>query len=133
MTGAEGAAKGRSEPSEAQPTAGMAFNKKGTYSYLQDNVNYVVIDPNLTIRIERINNNIARVYVVDANNVQQPIPQHITMMDHANVHVNPFQNNFLITWVDSYTLLVNGQAFMKLSNQKQQSISAPADAASGVI
>ncbi|KAK9828696.1 hypothetical protein WJX72_001565 [[Myrmecia] bisecta] len=47
--------------------------------------------------------------------------------------VPPFQNNFLITWTDSYTLYVNGQAFMTLDKHKQQSISALAAAASGVL
>ena len=111
----------------------MSFNKKGSFSYLDDNVNYVVINPDLTARIERVHNSVARVYVVDSNGVQQPIPQHITLVDEANAVVPPFQNNFFITWVASYTLLVNGQPFMRLNNQKQQSIFAPPDAASGVI
>lgn len=109
------------------------LSKKGSFSYKQDNVNYLVLDENTTIKIERINNNVARVYLVDAQQVQQPIPPHVTMTDSAGGVVAPFLNNFLITWVDSYTLAVNGQPHMVLNNQKQQSIRGPADAASGLI
>ena len=114
-------------------TGDMALSRKGSFSYLHDNVNYVQLDPNLTARIERINNNVARLYLVVNNAVQQPVPAHITVTDGGGQQVPPFMNNFLITWVDSYTVHVNGNVFIRLNNQKQQSISAPASAASGLV
>eukprot|EP00882_Tetradesmus_deserticola_P034719 GHRQ01039948.1.p1 GENE.GHRQ01039948.1~~GHRQ01039948.1.p1 ORF type:complete len:125 (+),score=19.44 GHRQ01039948.1:244-618(+) len=106
---------------------------KGSFSYRHDSVNYVEIDANNTLREERINTNIARIYLVDSNNVQLQVQAHITVTDQAGAPVAPFMDNFLITWVDSYVVRVNGQPFMTLNNQLQQSISAPATAASGII
>ena len=111
----------------------MVLSKKGSFSYKQDNASYLALDKHSTIRIERINNNIAKVYLVDAQSVQRPIPANVTMADAAGDAVVPYHNEFLITWVDSYMLYVNGQAHMALNNQRQQAISGPPDAASGVV
>ena len=43
--------------------------KKGSFSYKQDNVNFLAFDGNLTINIARINSNVARVYFVNAQQV----------------------------------------------------------------
>jgi hypothetical protein len=110
-----------------------ALTKKGSFSYLQDNINVIRLDANTTIRIERVDINVARIYFVDNSQVQQPIPDHITVVTQAGGLVPPFLNNFLITWVDSYSLRAHGQVFLNLSNQKQQSISAPANAESGIL
>lgn len=111
----------------------MVLVKKGSFSYRQDNVNYLALDDKLTIRIERINNNVARVYLVDGQQVQQPVPAYVGMTNGAGAAVPPLQNAFFITWFDSYVLSVNGQPYMTLNNQKQQSIDGPAGAASGVM
>lgn len=115
------------------PFTDMALSKKGSFSYLQDNVYFVVIDDNLTARIECINNNVARLYLVGGDNAQIPVPGHIQLLDLNNVVVAPFMESFFITWIDSYVLTVHGQPFIKLTTQKQQSLSAPSAAASGVI
>ena len=109
------------------------MNKKGSFSYLNDSVNYMELDANLTIRIEKININAARVYLVDAGQVQQPIPPHVTMQTATGVAIGPFMNNFIITWADSYTLFVHGQPYMYLNQQKKQSILGPAGAESGLV
>ncbi|BDA47680.1 hypothetical protein COCOBI_10-5310 [Coccomyxa sp. Obi] len=106
---------------------------KGSFSYTQNNVNFMDLDNGLTIRIECIDEEIARVYLVDAHGVQQPIPANITMINAAG-HVLPIVNDmFLITWINSYTLSVNGQPRMVLNNQKQQAINGPLHALSGVL
>ena len=107
--------------------------RKGSFSYKQDIANYLELDHHLMIRIERIDDIVARVYLVDAQNVQQPIPANVTMARAAGDAVPHFLDNFLISWVDSYTLYVNGKAHMVLNNQKQQAISGPPDAASGIV
>ena len=108
-------------------------SEKGSFSYQQDNVTYLDLDGNLTIRIERINNDVARVFLVDAQQVQQPVPASVVMMDAAGVAVPPFLDNFLITWANSYTLSMNGQPHMILTSQKQQAIKGPTNAASGIL
>ena len=109
------------------------LSKKAIFSYKQDDVSYLALDGILTIRIEQINNNVARVYLVDAQQVQQPIPGNVVMTEATGAAVTPFLDNFFITWLDSYVLSLNGQPHMSLSNQKQQAISGPPDAVSGII
>ena len=111
----------------------MVLTKKGSFSYLQDDVNYLQIDSALSIRIERITSDVARVYIANAKNVQQPVPPHITMAHSAGAPVLPFRENFLITWFGSFVLSINGQPHMMLNNKKQQSITGPSYAASGVV
>ena len=112
----------------------MALSKKGSFLFVQENVNYLQLDNDLSIRIQRIDDDVARVYrVVNAQNEQQPVPPHIRMANSAGAPVLPFLDNFIITWINSYVLSVNGQTHMVLNNQKQQSISGPSHAASGVV
>ena len=47
----------------------------------------------------------------------QPIPPHVTMTNEAGAPVAPLRDNFLITWVDTYTLQVNGAAHVILNNK----------------
>ena len=93
----------------------------------------MIIDDDLSIRIECINNNVARVFLVNTASVLQPIPQPIRMTEAGGDVVIPNHNEFLISWVGTYTLYLNGQPYMILNNQREQSISGPAEAASGLI
>ena len=114
----------------------MALTEKSSFSYRQDNVQFLSIEEDLSIRIERISNHVAmaRVFLVNAASVQQLIPPHITMTESEGAIVLlPYDNNFLISWVDTYTLYVNGQLHMVPNNQRQQSILGPAEAASGLV
>ena len=54
-----------------------ALMQKGSFSYLQDDVHFVRLDAETMIRIERLHDTIARVYLVDNNQVQQAVPNHI--------------------------------------------------------
>ncbi|KAG2451914.1 hypothetical protein HYH02_003689 [Chlamydomonas schloesseri] len=110
----------------------MSLNQKGTFSYLDDDVHWVRLDAVTTARLERINNSVARVYLVDNDNVQVAVPNNLTMTDQAGNVVAPYMQNFLITWVESYTLTLNGQVVMRINNGRQQSILARPDAAHGV-
>ena len=99
-------------------------NYKGSFSYKNDNVNTIVVNPDMTAKIERINNNIARIYLVDSHNVQVPFPPNLTIVDSTGQLVPPFQDNVLITWVDSYVMRDGNVDVFQLDNQKQQSLRA---------
>ena len=109
------------------------LTKKGSFCYRHDRVNYLAFDNNLTIRMERINDDVCRVYFADSQQVQQPVPANVVLTNAAGNVVAPFLDNFLVTWVNTYTLTANGQPHLILDNLKQQSISGPAGAASGVL
>ena len=111
----------------------VMLSKKVSLSYKHDNVSYLARDNGLTIKIKRINNDVARLYFVDGQQVQQPIPANVIMLDAAGIAVAPFKDNYLITWFDSYTLSLHGQPYMVIDNPKQQAIYGPANAANGVM
>ena len=58
-------------------------------------------------------------------NVQQPMPPHITMANSAGASVPPFMETFLVTRSNSYVLSIHGEPHMILNNQKQQSQGPP--------
>ncbi len=105
---------------------------KGSASLHNANINVLKnIYNGLDMRIERINQNIGRVYVVDQNGNAQQLPANaqgqpvITMADKVNANVQPHNNEFLYIYADSYTVSVNGNVIMQLDQQKQHSIRAP--------
>jgi hypothetical protein len=74
------------------------------------------------MKISRFNANIARVFFVDANGQNIPIPQGVTLTSDGGVIEPQFQNSFFITWVANYTLYEGGVILCEISNQKQQSL-----------
>ena len=96
----------------------MVLTRKGIFAYNQDQVHYLCVDDDLSIRIERINKDVARVFLVNADSVQQPIPAHITMNESGGAVIRPRRNNFLVAWTASYTLVVNGQPYRVLKHEK---------------
>ena len=111
----------------------MAFTGKGSFSFLQDRINYVRINPNLELRIQRVDGNVARVFLVDQESVEQPIPAYVQMTTLAGVPVGRLGNNFLIVWAESYLVTVNGVLFLRLKHERQQSLTAAAGTASGLV
>lgn len=111
----------------------MAFRAKGSFSYLQDNVNFVRITANLDLGIQRLDNNVARVYLVNAQSVEQNIPAWIQMSSLAGAPVARLGQSWFITWAESYIVTVNGQPFMRLTNQRQQALAAGPGTASGLV
>lgn len=111
----------------------MAFTAKGIFSYLQDNVNFVRITANLDLRIQRLDNNVARVYLVDAQSVEQHVPAWIQMSSLAGVPVARFGHSWFITWAESYIVTANGQPVVRLTNQRQQALAASPGTASGLV
>lgn len=106
---------------------------KGSFSFKQDNVNWLQLDGNHRVHIERLDVNTARVYLVDQQQVQVPFPPGVIMRNSTGQQLPQLANNFIITWADSYEMLVNGVVHMKLDQQKQQSIRAEPGVAYGVI
>lgn len=117
----------------ADGTCLLDMKGKGTFSYQNDERNYVRLDDETRIFIERINTNVARVYLVNNNEEQVPLRSDITMVD-ADGEINPpFNDTFFITWADSYTLRVNDEPFMRLCRHKQQGVMAPRDVQGGKV
>jgi hypothetical protein len=99
---------------------------KGSASLHNNNIDVIKnVSGNLDLRIDRVNANIGRVYVVDQNGNAQPMPGNITMLDKAGGAVLAHNNEFLYIYADSYSVLVNNQVIVRLDQQKQHSLMAP--------
>ena len=55
--------------------AGMPLTKKGAFSYEQDTANFTAIPNELTVKIERVNQDIARVTIINAQSQVVPNPR----------------------------------------------------------
>jgi MarR-like DNA-binding transcriptional regulator SgrR of sgrS sRNA len=105
--------------------AGAMVTGKGAFSYKQNNINWLQLDANHRVHIERLDVNTARVYVVDKLTVQVPMqPLGVTVRNSTGEQLPILANNFITAWSDSYELLVNGVVHIKLEQQKQQAIKA---------
>lgn len=82
---------------------------------------------NFKIRMERINNDIAKLYFLDINNNPQAIPIGISCKNAQNFHNNEqaqIIDNiecFLIVWYNDYKIDYHDRTIFSLYNQKQQS------------
>ena len=102
------------------------MSAKGSFSYKNTTINGFNIGNGLQIRVEAVNNNVASMTVTDMHGNQQPIPANITLTDGAGVNVPAWNNAFLVTWIDSYVLRVNGNETLWMTNQKQQAFATAA-------
>jgi hypothetical protein len=79
--------------------ADMAMEFKGSASLHNGNINVLKnvlnnVHNNLDLRVERVNQNIGRVYVVDQEGNAQPIPPAISMADRVGAAVAPHNDEF---------------------------------------
>ena len=113
-------------PSPPTYLVSTSMSAKGSFSYKNTTINGFNIGNGLQIRVEAVNNNVASMIVTDVNGNPQPIPPHITLVDAANINVPPWNNAFLVTWIDSYVLRVNGNDTIWMTNKKQQAFATAA-------
>jgi hypothetical protein len=115
-------------------TAVVAMSHKGAFSYLQGNVNYINVtdDGHLRVHIERVTNNVARVFVVDQANVQQDLPANMTMEEDGQA-MAAFGNQYMITWAAKYKLRMGAEVVLEMGTKKEQWLTGPATRASGVV
>ncbi|PNH01471.1 hypothetical protein TSOC_012646 [Tetrabaena socialis] len=99
------------------------MSAKVSFSYKNDTIDGFHVTVHgipMHMRIEAINNNVAKIYATDVQGNQQPMPPSISLSDAAGTNVAPYKNEFLVTWIDSYILKVSGVEAIWMTNQKQQ-------------
>eukprot|EP00798_Chlamydomonas_sp_ICE-L_P004488 gene4488-biopygen22199 len=97
---------------------------KGCFSYKNATVNGFNITNQLQVRVEAIDNNVAKIYTTDENGNPLPMPVNVSLRTGEDVNVPVYNNEFLIVWIESYVLAVGGVDILWLHNQKQQAFSA---------
>jgi len=98
---------------------------KGTFSYKNETVNAFLVIDGIDLVVQKLNVNVGRIMFVSRTNgkkISMRRVGEVILMTAGDEQIQPIRNEFLITWVDSYTMTINGTPVFQLFNQKQQAI-----------
>jgi hypothetical protein len=98
---------------------------KGAFSFRNENIRETQLSDGTILRIVKVGPAIARVYFVDDNSVEVPIPEGLVVHDVVNnVLIDPIPNTmfFILAWMDSYTISFNDELVVELTTQRQWSL-----------
>lgn len=102
---------------------------KGVASLMNNDVNVLVDVYNcFDLHIRRLNQNIGCMYLADKDGNKQKLPidnrnKHIlTLVDRTGRTVRPHNDELLYTFLDSYSVLLNGKIVLTLDLNRQHSI-----------
>lgn len=96
---------------------------KGTLSYLHHSESTIDVDTGLSVKISRINEEVARVYFVSTSQADCPIPATYTFQNLTTGHyVVPFRNEWLISWTSRYELKCGDVTVLNIDYQREQAI-----------
>ena len=105
----------------------------GSVSYKNQKLNDVKIGKNTTVRVEKLNQDIARIYFVNDKDVSIRVPNGMVLKNvTSNNSIIPYGvyndiESYMITWVSDIVMYWNGKEVFSLINQKQQAIKIPKD------
>ena len=111
----------------------MASQMAGTFSYKQDNLNYVVIQTAIFMEIERHCEDIAKLSFIQESGAQVPVPPGLIIQDEAMEELQSFNDAFFVSWVGSRIIFLDRQIVAEIRNQKQQAVSAARGARCWVV
>ncbi|CAL8464261.1 g3796 [Coccomyxa elongata] len=97
---------------------------RGTLSFRNDNIHFVVLREGLEARLRRVDDNIGRIYCV-SNDQMVDIPDDVKCIDTTVEEELPKTSmGYLITFFDRYILKVGDKEILHLEPQKTQSMLA---------
>lgn len=108
----------------------LDMTHRGTFSFLNNNIRQTIIQDDVSLRIQAVGPEIARVYFVrDDPPIECPVPIGITVLDHTNqVNILPIiERMFMLVSSSRYTIFYNGEAMIYLEPQRQYSVRASGD------
>ncbi len=99
----------------------------GTYSFKTIEENEFDLEGySFTVKISRVDDDIAEITLINQNKEQVDVPNNMRLQ---NLTTNDFQaarrHAFFITWIGSYSLFDGETELVRMTNQKQHSISGP--------
>jgi hypothetical protein len=99
----------------------------GSFSYKNNTINCFIITINGTlmhVRVKTTNVNVASIYVTDLQGTKVSMPTTVSLHDAFGINIVPHNDEFPITWANSYVLSLNGVESIWLTNQRQQALQA---------
>lgn len=74
------------------------------------------------LRMEAVQDDIARICMTDISGKAMVMPNSVTCRTEDGTPVPCHDNEFYITWLDSYVIMVNGADMILIAQARQQSI-----------
>ena len=98
----------------------------GALTYLKHKLRRSPINTTYEFAMERLTQNVARIYVRNREtyalvNLNDIPDLRISVIGRVEGEVLAHNNEFLISWTDSYTIKINNEPVLDLTTQKQQS------------
>jgi hypothetical protein len=101
----------------------IGYNLSGTLSYLTPSQHIVRVENGLSVKILRINDEVGRVFFVDAVAEEQRIPSEYVFQDlNTGDVIESYENAWLIAWTGSYELKHGEEIILSIQNQREQVI-----------
>lgn len=103
-------------------TENMSF--AGSFSYKNDKNCIKNLGDGLFLKIERLDHQIAWMFFENEQGIKVEIPQGVTLHNISDEGFvsQPDHERYLIHWSCNYRLMKNGEIWIRISNQRQQSI-----------
>lgn len=96
-------------------------NSRGTISFKNGN-SYTYEFPLFQLHVQKLNNDVARVWFSDANRTPIPVPPNTVQIDGDETVHNDFNGSFFLTWLGSHSISHNGVIIFQINNQRQVSV-----------
>jgi hypothetical protein len=104
------------------------MTSKGTFSLNRNMMLHTNLDGGVVLQIERVGPTIARVFFTK-DGVEVPVPVRFAITDITNGNVNVEKNvgreEFMLCDTDSYLLICNDLAIIKLTAERQWNVQSP--------
>src|SRR5437016_2688431 len=84
---------------------------KGSFSYKDNNITIIVLNNSVKMRVERVDEDIAKIYFVNSQDNAVPVPNGIIIRILITNAILPPQHNaeYYITWFSNYMISYNGE------------------------
>ncbi|KAK9918374.1 hypothetical protein WJX75_003590 [Coccomyxa subellipsoidea] len=88
---------------------------KGTFSFIKDTEKVIDLGNQLQVHVEKINNNVGRLYFVATNQMPRSI---VVREPNADRDLPRTELGFLFTWITNYSVVVDGKEVMFMEPQR---------------
>jgi len=111
---------------------------QGILAYLKESDTTIKLDPHLSVRITRANDEIARVYLVPNDGPKSdsgiPIPDEYVFRNvTTDSGVPSHRDEWLISWTSSYELWRRDEIVLKIDNQRLQVVQSAFEKERGMV
>jgi hypothetical protein len=97
-----------------------------SFSFQEDNILQAIVHEGVFLRIERLGSSLARIFFVNEQQMEIPIPQGFRILDNSNENVNiqklKGRQDYVLCCTDNYSLYRNDVLILKLASQRKWAI-----------